>query len=476
MLALAVKRQGQITHTNQAWFRAFTVGCMLHPVGPKHGTLRESQSGSALHASSDASRFIMINRLFQIAAFNSAAFVWGAPQAQAATYFVSPCGDDSGGGLGPMCSFPFCQQCTAKRTIQAAVDAAANGDTIIVFPGVYNENVRIVGKSILLHGLDPAATVIDGTGFGFATLWAVDPSAPTIIGFTLTGGDSLAGGGVRIVENCTPTFIDCVFANNHSISSGAGAEIWDSDPTFIDCTFESNVIDEGGGIVYARYSSPEFIRCVFTNNTVGYSGGGAIHVGDGRPLYASRCRFEGNQVAGTGGAVSATGPALLDNCLFANNSAGAMGGAVVLQSADGQSVVTNCTFHGNSAAQGGGAIKLYGDGTLTIVKSILWNNGPDPIDPNNALVSVMYSDVEGGWQGLGNISAKPMMQDPANKVYWLAPGSPCIDAGDNDAVTATMTVDVGGNARRVEDPNVPDTGHGTQPIVDMGAYEFQPGQ
>jgi predicted outer membrane repeat protein len=419
-------------------------------------------------------RVIMSIHPFQLAAIITAAIASGTPPSHAATYFVSPCGDDSGGGLGPICSFPFCQQCTAKRTIQAAVDAAANGDMIIVFPGVYHENVRIVGKSILLQGLAAAATVIDGSGFGFATLWAVDPCAPTIIGFTLTGGDSLAGGGVRVVENCTPTFIDCVFANNHSISSGAGAEIWSSNPTFINCTFESNVIEEGGGIVYARYSNPEFIGCAFTNNSVVYGGGGAIHVGDGRPLYASRCRFEGNQVTGTAGAVSATGLTLLDNCVFANNSAGTMGGAVVLQDADGQLVVTNCTFYGNSATQGGGAIKLYGDGSVTIMNSILWSNGPDPISPNNALVSVTYSDVEGGWQGVGNISKKPMMQDPANNVYWLAPSSPCIDAGDNDAVTAAMTVDFSGNPRRVDDPNAPDTGHGTPPIVDMGAYEFQP--
>jgi len=56
----------------------------------------------------------------------------------------------------------------------------------------------------------------------------------------------------------------------------------------------------------------------------------------------------------------------------------------------------------------------------------------------------------------------------------LEPGSPCIDAGDNDAVTATMIVDFNGNPRRVDDPDAPDTGHGAPPIVDMGAYEFQP--
>ncbi|MHC4588818.1 MAG: choice-of-anchor Q domain-containing protein, partial [Planctomycetota bacterium] len=57
----------------------------------------------------------------------------------------------------------------------------------------------------------------------------------------------------------------------------------------------------------------------------------------------------------------------------------------------------------------------------------------------------------------------------------LQPGSPCIDAGDNTAVPEGITTDLDGNRRFHDDPGTPDTGNpdGINPIVDMGAYEFQ---
>ena len=55
----------------------------------------------------------------------------------------------------------------------------------------------------------------------------------------------------------------------------------------------------------------------------------------------------------------------------------------------------------------------------------------------------------------------------------LSPGSACIDAGDNGAVPKGVTSDLDGNPRFVDDPATKDSGNGTQPIVDMGAYEFQ---
>ena len=57
--------------------------------------------------------------------------------------------------------------------------------------------------------------------------------------------------------------------------------------------------------------------------------------------------------------------------------------------------------------------------------------------------------------------------------HHLDVGSPAIDAGDNDAVSEGTTVDLDGNPRFVDDPDTPDTGNGTPPIVDMGPYEFQ---
>ncbi len=85
--------------------------------------------------------------------------------------------------------------------------------------------------------------------------------------------------------------------------------------------------------------------------------------------------------------------------------------------------------------------------------------------------------MEGGFIGDGNIDADPLFVDPEGDEanLRLLAGSPCIDAADNTAVPPGVETDLDGNPRFIEDPDTPDTGNpdGINPIVDMGAYEFQ---
>jgi hypothetical protein len=78
------------------------------------------------------------------------------------------------------------------------------------------------------------------------------------------------------------------------------------------------------------------------------------------------------------------------------------------------------------------------------------------------------------WPGTGNINADPKLVDGNNGDFHLLKDSPCIDAGDNSALALHAT-DIDGDDRRIDDPAVADTGNGTPPIVDMGAYEFSLG-
>ena len=144
--------------------------------------------------------------------------------------------------------------------------------------------------------------------------------------------------------------------------------------------------------------------------------------------------------------------------------------------------VTNCTFSGNSATWGGG---MYNLGSSPIVSNcILWGNTAyqdDEIYNSSSTPVISYCDITGcgssgaGWDtalgtdGGGNIDAEPMFADADGR---LLPGSPCIDAGDNTAVPGSVTTDFDGNPRFMDDPETADTGNGTPPIVDMGAYEF----
>jgi hypothetical protein len=115
--------------------------------------------------------------------------------------------------------------------------------------------------------------------------------------------------------------------------------------------------------------------------------------------------------------------------------------------------VLNCTSANNSAAIGGGMYNKREAGSpgtvaITVTNCILWADSPDEIiNENNPIVTVIYSDIKGGWAGCGNIDIDPCFADPCNYDYHLksqagrwnpdsqtwvkdAVTSPCIDKGD----------------------------------------------
>src|SRR5918994_3461679 len=141
-----------------------------------------------------------------------------------------------------------------KPTIQGAIDAAAAGDSVLVAPGTYVENINFHGKAITVESEQGAqATIIDGNLAGpVVTFTSGDGRASILRGFTLQGGDAsgqvLKGGGVRI-DGSSPTIQANVITNNRACDSGGG----------IDADFSSALIE--GNFV--------------TNNTqFGCSGGG----------------------------------------------------------------------------------------------------------------------------------------------------------------------------------------------------------
>jgi hypothetical protein len=104
----------------------------------------------------------------------------------------------------------------------------------------------------------------------------------------------------------------------------------------------------------------------------------------------------------------------------------------------------------------------------------------------DASPTIGHSLVEGGWNGSGivydggtitdqggNIDTDPRFLDAEGGDLHLRPSSPAIDAGDNNAVPSGVTTDLAGKPRFADLPSIIDTGVGTPPIVDMGAYEVQ---
>ncbi|MCD6161789.1 MAG: T9SS type A sorting domain-containing protein [candidate division Zixibacteria bacterium] len=95
--------------------------------------------------------------------------------------------------------------------------------------------------------------------------------------------------------------------------------------------------------------------------------------------------------------------------------------------------IINSTISRNSASWGGG---IFSDASshIIVANTILWEDteycGPEEIYSNCSTTVAIYSNIQGGWPGEGNMDADPLFDDPDNGNFRLLVGSPCIDAGN----------------------------------------------
>ncbi|RKY06320.1 MAG: hypothetical protein DRP65_11925, partial [Planctomycetota bacterium] len=395
------------------------------------------------------------------------------------------------------------------ETIQEAINEAADGDTVLVADGTYtgkgNYNIDFRGKAITVRSENgPADCIIDcensGCGFYFHNRERADS---IIDGFTITGGSDggiICGHRYENYEASSPTITNCIISGNKADhyyrASGGGITCWGgSSPSISNCIIENNrSIEEayGGGGIYCEQANVTVITCIIRNNTVdGYwanSGGGIYSVNstlliinsviadNSCPGLYGRHEYSSNG----GGIFCANSDVTIVNSTIAGNSTVDMGGGIY--SNYSEVTLKNCIAWGNSANLGT---------NLAVGTNNLWR----PFDSYSqsspyyeSIMSISYSDIEGGqsevyignngediiYWGEGNIDIDPAFIGRGNGDHHLLPWSPCIDAGDNTAVPGDILTDLDGYLRFFDDPNMLDTGQGAPPIVDMGAYEFNP--
>ncbi len=217
------------------------------------------------------------------------------------------------------------------------------------------------------------------------------------------------------------------------------------------------------------------------------SGGGVFN--EGQDVVLRGCTLRSNAAAVLGGAIFQYNLAdtTVVNCVFTGNQAD-KGGALYMDI--NTATVINSSISGNHATDLAGGI-YRGGGTLTVTGSVVWGNTDTSGGGQNAQIyapvgapAINYNCIEGltgSFGGTGNIGTDPAFVDAdgadnqfgtADDDLRLQTSSPAIDAADNTAVPAGVTIDRDGNPRFVDAPT-DDTGNGTPPIVDMGAYEFQ---
>ncbi|MEZ4652465.1 MAG: right-handed parallel beta-helix repeat-containing protein [Candidatus Eisenbacteria bacterium] len=261
-------------------------------------------------------------------------------------------------------------------TLQAALDAAAVGDTVTVAPGIYsgpgNTNLE-PRKDLLLRsegGSEVTAIDCAGDGRGFF-LRGGETRATIIEGFTVRGGGLLGsenGAGIACVNGSSPTIRRCVFRDGTSEWGGGGAYVLFSAPRFEDCSFLDNVSAYGGGL--ACVDSPlEMDRCTVSGNVTSItSGGGGLYVVRSDMVFTA-CEITANTATYGGGIRSAECSPTLIDCLVSGNEASLQGGGIHFNSS-GIVTLEGCTITDNHAYDGGG---LRGtDAVLT--RSILWGN------------------------------------------------------------------------------------------------------
>jgi hypothetical protein len=196
---------------------------------------------------------------------------------------------------------------TAKKTIQAGLDAAGNsGWTVLVANGTYtgtgNKNLDFNGKAIHLNSVGGAANCIidcENSGKGFFFLCGETNDA-IVQGFTI---QNASDGGVYC--SSSPTFTNCTIANNATDTAGGGVYCRDScSPTFTDCTISGNsAYSYGGGVFCGGYgeesSSPTFTNCTISGNTASTEGK-QIYTDSSVTLSYSCYANGANDVAGSG--------------------------------------------------------------------------------------------------------------------------------------------------------------------------------
>ena len=304
--------------------------------------------------------------------------------------------------------------------IQAAVDAASDGDVIQIFPGLYSESVEIIDKALVIQkAINSKAgnVIIDGCGLDTETIIYVGPNnhGTTISGITVQNSP---GRGLWI-ENC----------NDVSVS---------------DCTIQNN---SSGGIVCSPGDNTFISNCKILNNT----GGNGIAIKYGR---IDSCLIEGN-IQGSSGSYGGgirvdSGNITVTNSIIANNHFGGGGGISMYGSTIN---VVNSTLVDNSC----GAIRING-GSFEIENSILWGN--DNMVCGGTTAFINNSCLQESWAGLNNIVANPSFINTT--WYTIDEDSPCTNAGSNaSAEKFDLFTDYCGSPRYVNN------------IVDMGAWEFQ---
>jgi len=329
---------------------------------------------------------------------------------------------------------------TTYGTIQEGIDAAENGDTVVIGDGTYtgngNRDLVFGGKEITVCSLNgPTNCIIDcessTRGFVFNDLEETDFSV--VKGLTITNGSSSGNGGAIYCMNASPAIIKCIFASNYTNGRGGAIHLGGNSETIIaNCVIRDNLATSSGGGISIEgddIHEPIIVNCLIINNHSNFSGGG-ISCYDCPNLEIHSCTIVNNEADINGGGIY--GCSNENNILFS---------------------IYNSIIWGNTTITEGHQIQLYNSDVDLDIFNCCYSNKTNDLVINGGIFAEINSIYE-----------NPMFRDPGSPGvgnagnYRLKPGTPCFDTGNTSYIC--WGNDIEGNERI------------NGKTVDMGAWEL----
>jgi signal transduction histidine kinase/DNA-binding response OmpR family regulator len=254
-------------------------------------------------------------------------------------------------------------------SIQGGINLASDGDTVLVQPGTYIENINFSGKDIILGSLFLTTgdtsyisqTVIDGNKRNCVANFTPGSDSTTVFtGFTIMNGFGYMfdGGGIQI-ELSDPIVTHMKIINNVG-GNGGGIKFENTRARFSNIIVKFNRTKEdigthGGGIYCVGNASPILTNVVVEDNFT-YGSGGGIHIQQYCHPTLSNCHIIGNsaQKAGGGIYIEAYCDPTISNCIIIGNKSGNNGGGIFCENAN--PLFKDLKIEQNIAENAGGGI------------------------------------------------------------------------------------------------------------------------
>jgi len=343
-------------------------------------------------------------------------------------------------------------------SIQEAIDASVNTDTVLVGQNTYFENIDFKGKNIVVGSLyvttrdssHVSRTIIDGQENGpVVTLKSNEDPTARLVGFTIRNGKSDYGGGIWS-KSASPTIAHCIIRDNTAEATnpmGAGIYMSNSHSKIYHCEIMHN-------------------SAIGTNTSNGWGGG--IAATQSGTIMIVNCKIHHNQSTSCYGGIGlANSQAKIIGCEITNNLSYSGGSGIGFQDSD--VMIVNSTIALNRAASRNNAVYFIRSSPV-LHNCIIWHNSDQYGNSNlygfDGTPVIFFSNIQGGYDTLSVMQLEPVFSDTSSGDFRLAYGSPCIDAGDPDTLDLNLPLcDLDGNSRLTDGNN------DGMAVVDMGAYE-----